>query len=249
MRHLLIAICCTVFCSAINAQTITFDVPNKTIVKEAKEDKSITIPFTLDGESRDNVTITVSIDDKNGSATSIKDFVLSSTSIEVKKAEKYKGNIALIIKADSFIEYNEDIALIIAYKDKDNKDKTVNYLVTILDVNDGGESDPVYTEREKNKVRRISYDLFTGGNFDFFDALKIQHFGGELVVNIKDIAGRDDRFGLYTGIFNFQNFSFDSSNQNIRTVNTRYDNSTYVSGTTKYLQSTYVDHQKTSINQ
>lgn len=236
-------------CFSMQAQTLKFDEPNKTITKEEKQDHTISVAFSMTGSSKDEIEVKVEVDAGKSSATSPQDFKFDPLAIKIKKDDSYKGKIDIVIKADDFKENNEEIKLKLSYNDDHDNSKSEDYLIIILDLNDGREDDPIYTEHEKVRMRRISYDLFTGGTFDFFDALKFQHVGGELVLNARDIMGTQNRFGFYTGIFNFQNFSFDSSNHNVREQYIQIDSGRYLPGTTRYVHNTYVDHPKISTNQ
>ena len=155
-----------------------------------------------------------------------------------------------MVKSDEFIESTEELHLIFKYQDEKKKDREIEYIVFIADLNNGGTGEPVYTEAEKNMLRNLSLEVFTGGNFDFFDGLKIQKVGGEFVATANDIAvGPKKKLGGFIGISNFQNFSFDSSNRNVRVQNIRIDTGAYISGKTKYITRTFVDHRKLSTNQ
>lgn len=236
-------------CISINAQTLKFDEPKKIITKEEKQDHTVSVGFSMTGSSNDEIEVKIEVDADKSSATAPQDFKFDAQTITLKKGESYKGKFDVVIKADDFREDNEEIKLKLTYKDDHDKNQSEDYLIIILDVNDGREDEPIYTEHEKSRMRRISYDLFTGGTFDFFDALKFQHVGGELVLNARDIIGTEDRFGFYTGVFNFQNFSFDSSNHNVREQYIQIDSGRYIPGTTRYVHNTYVDHPKISTNQ
>jgi hypothetical protein len=231
------------------SQELKFDNQSPFIVNEEKQEKTISILFTLE-KAKNDCEINFAIDEEKSSSTKEKDYsLLTKSPIKLTKANKFSSKIELSIKADVFSESKEEVHIKFKYKDESNKDKEVEYIIFILDINDGGEDEPQYTDEEKSIIRNLSIDVFTGGNFDFFDGLKLQNLGGEFFVAANDITGKDRRIGGYLGISNFQNFTFDSSNRNVRTQYIRIDTGAYVSGVTKYIQRTFIDHQKLSTNQ
>jgi hypothetical protein len=231
------------------AQDLKFDNSSPFIVKEEKQDKTLSIPFTIEKATKD-CDVSFEVDDNKSPATKDKDYSISTTGpVKLTKENKYSSKIEIIIKADDFTENKEEIHIKFKYKDESGKDKEVEYLIFILDINDGSEDDPQYTEEEKKKLRGLSIDIYTGGNFDFFDGLKFQNVGGEFFVSANNIAGKNSRLGGFLGISNFQNFTFDSSNRNVRTQYIRIDTGAYINGVTKYIQRTFVDHRKLSTNQ
>ncbi len=232
-----------------HSQDLKFDNPSPYYVREEKQDNPISIPFTLE-KATTECDVTIEIDDARSSATKDKDYSLTTKSpVKLTSDNKYSGKVELIIKADNFTENQEELHLIFKYKDESKKDKEVDYIIFIADLNDGSEDARHYTEEEKEKIRNLSFEVFTGGNFDFFDGLKFQSIGGEFVVTANNITGKDNRIGGFLGMSNFQNFTFDSSNRNVRTQNIRIDTGAYMDGVTKYVQRTFVDHKKLSANQ
>jgi hypothetical protein len=231
------------------SQNLKFDNSSPYIIKEEKQDKTISIPFTLEKATTD-CDISFDIDEEKSSATKDKDYSLvTKNPIKLTKDNKYSGKIEIIIKADDFTESQEELHVKFKYKDESKKDKEVEYIIFISDLNNGSEDEPHYTAEEKNTIRNLSIDLFTGGNFDFFDKLKFQDIGGEFCVRANNIAGKDKRLGGFLGISNFQNFTFDSSNKNAQTQYVRFDTGAYVNGVTKYIQRTFVYHRKISTDQ
>lgn len=237
------------FISITYGQDLKFDQSSPLTVREEKQDKTIPISFSLEKATKD-CDITVVIDDVKSSATKEKDFNLSDTnSIKLNKNNNYSGKIEVVIKTDGFTENQEEIHLNFKYKNESDKEKDDSYIIFIADLNDGSEDEPLYTEEEKNKIRNLSIELFTGGSFDFTESLKFQNIGGEFVVNLNNIAGKENRFGGFMGVSNFQNFSFDSSNRNVRVQNIRIDTGVYINGVTRYIHRTFIDHRKLSVNQ
>lgn len=106
------------------------------------------------------------------------------------------------------------------------------------------------TEDDETIGGRVTYELYVGGNFDFFNALKLQHMGGEFVLKANDIAGGETkRWGFYTGAFSFHNFSFDSSHNKPQQILLKLDNNDYIPGITKYERRTIVARQKVATGQ
>jgi hypothetical protein len=233
---------------AVSGQSLKFDVQTPFIIKEAKTDIPIWLPIKLEKASKD---CTVSFEIDKSSLASDNDYTIepSTKTIQLTKSNDYSGRLEIVIKADERFEGKETIVLKFKFKDENNIEKETEFTITILDVENGSSSQPVLTEAEKQKNSNLSIEVFTGGTFDFFDALKFQKIGGELVVTANDIVGKDSRFGGFIGVSNFQTFTLDSSNANVRVQRIRIDTTRYVDGVTKYIERTFVDHRKATINQ
>jgi hypothetical protein len=240
------------FLSIAYCQDLKFDHASPIRVSAVKQDKTISIPFSLAKATKD-CDITVEIDDVESSALKDTDYTLSATNpIKLTKDNNYSGKIEVVIKQDTSSEKKE-IYLNFKYKNENNKEKKASYIIFIAKVNNSNKAEPLYTEDEKNKIKNLSIELYTGGSFDFFESLKFQNIGGELVINLNNIVGKanrfNNRFGGFMGVSNFQNFSFDSSNRNVRVQNIQIDTGAYVNGVTRYIHRTFIDHQKLSTNQ
>ncbi|MDB5111616.1 MAG: hypothetical protein JWR67_2730 [Mucilaginibacter sp.] len=250
MKKLLLLLLSLVISVVVHGQSLKINMISPYIVKEDREDKPISIPIKLEKATKD-CSVSFEIDEQRSSATLNKDYTITPANkvIELTKSNDFSGKVDLVIKADDFSESSETIVFKFKFKDESNIQKESEFIVIISDVNDGSQDQPIYTEAEKQKNRNLSIEIFTGGAFDFFDALKFQKMGGELVVTVNDIAGRDSRLGGFIGVSNFQNFTLDSSNANVRVQRVRIDTGAYVSGKTKYIERTYIDHRKLTINQ
>ncbi len=237
------------FVGTVYGQDLKFDTPSPYYTNKEKQDKTIQIPFKLDKATKD-CDVTIEIVDAQKYATKDKDFSLSTDPVKLTKDNKYSGKLDVVIKKDDLSERNEkEFHLKFTYKNDSDKSIETEYIVIIAGQSNGGTDDPHYTEKEKEIIRNLSFEVYTGGNLDFFDGLKFQNIGGEFIVTANDITGSRGRLGGFFGVSNFQNFSFDSSNQHVRTENIRIDTGTYISGTTKYIRRTFVDHLILSTNQ
>lgn len=223
------------------SQVLNVTPANSLTTQEKVNDHIVSIHLSLIG-GMGNKSISVAAN-ASRSAAGAADYSIPVNSLTLNTANNYTGRVDIIIRADTFPESTENLYLQFTFNDNNGVTQTLNYEVRIQDVNFST------TPRDTTLSRRITYDLFTGGNFDFFEALKFKNVGGELVINARDIFGKDDRFGFYTGLFNFQYFTFDSSNRRRRQEYIRIDQGPYSPGVTKYIVNSYVDHPKISTNQ
>jgi hypothetical protein len=92
--------------------------------------------------------------------------------------------------------------------------------------------------------------MYTGGNFDFFEATKINNVGGEIILDANSISqGKNRRLGFTTGIFNFNAISYDSSNSIVTTRLINTDKTLLLREDTSIIVSkTIINHSKVSTN-
>lgn len=232
--------------SLSQAQQIKFDQASPYAVSEEKQDKKVAITFTVP-DIKAGTKVTVTVNEVASAAEKNKDYVLGPTDITPDAGNK--GEFDITIKTDNFPETPESVNLTFSYKDSGDKAQTYAYIITILDQANGQPDAARYTPEETEIIRHLSFEVFTGGNLDFFNHLKFNDIGGELMVNANDVFGKDTRFGGFFGISNFQNFSLDSSNRNVRVQRIRTDTGAYVNGKTSYTERTMIDHKKLSTSE
>ncbi|GAA3979621.1 hypothetical protein [Mucilaginibacter dorajii] len=232
------------------AQVFKFNTPSPLNVQKASADKNISIGVSLAKATKD-CTVSFKVD-TTSSALSGEDYVISIKSpIILTAANKYKGIIQLAIKAEKITNLPRKILKInVDYKDEKGAAKDTEFVINVFAKNDGSADALQYTVQEEQINRHLSFEVFTGGTFDFTNNLKFpQTLGGELVINATDIFGKDKRFGFFLGVSNFQNFTVDSSNANLRVQRIRLDTGVYLNGKTQYKENTFIDHKKLSSNQ
>lgn len=233
--------------SSAIAQELNFQTSSPLSTKKDRVDKKITIQFTLEKAKKDT-KISYKVQKEKSSAIE-RDYILADGEVTVKSADKYKGEVEVIIKAQKFTENLHQLVINFSFKDDKGIDKPKEFLVNIFDANDGGADEPQLSATEEEKSRHVGIEFYTGGSLDFYNNLKFQKISGELFINANDIAGPEDRLGGFLGIANFQNFSRDSSNLNIRTQYIRIDTGKYIPSKTKYLTNRFIDHMKVHTNQ
>jgi len=240
------------FCIAMpgHGQDLKFDHLSPLSLKEKLADRKLSVTFTLENAVQD-CDLTIKVNEDKTSATSGRDYeLLLQNPYHLTAANGYRGHFDLTLKADPFTEAREDLTLIFSYPGQAGISKETEYVLYLFDLNDSTSNTPQYTPEESQKNRRLSFELFTGGTLDFFDDLRFQDIGGEFHVNANDIAGKDNRWGGFLGVSNFQNFSIDSSRNDVRVERVRVDTTgPYINGQTRYSESTFVDHTRVSINQ
>ena len=233
--------------SQIIAQEFKFQTNNPLSTKKEKSDKKVKIQFTLEGATNDT-KITYKVNAVKSSAIE-RDYILADGEVTVKSTNKYNGEIEVTIKAQNFIEALHELFINFTYKNEKGLDQTTEFVLKIFDANDGGADEARLSESEEEKSRHVGIEFYTGGSLDFYNSLKFQKISGELFVNANDITGPEDRLGGFLGIANFQNFSRDSSNLNVRTQFIRIDTGIYLPGKTKYRTNRFIDRLKVHTNQ
>ncbi|SEA66348.1 hypothetical protein [Pedobacter hartonius] len=233
-----------------HGQDLKFGHLSPLSLKEKFTDRTIPVTFSLENAVQD-CDLTVKVNEEKTSATIGRDYVLPlQNPYHLTAANGYQGHFDFTIRADLFTEAREDVTLTFSYPDQAGVNKEIEYVLYLFDLNDSTSNDPQYTPEESQKNKRLSFEIFTGGTLDFFDNLRFQDIGGEFHVNANDIAGKDNRWGGFLGVSNFQNFSIDSSRNDVRMERVRVDTTgPYINGQTRYSEGTFVDHTRVSINQ
>lgn len=246
MKRITLAALLFFYISISEAQKIKFDQASPYTVSEEKQDKKVAITFKVN-DMKAGTKVIVSVNDAESSATKNKDYEIGATEILLDKTNK--GEFDITIKTDNFPESPESIKLTFNYTDTSDTKQACTFTIIILDQANGQPDALQYTPDEMNIIRHLSFEVFTGGNLDFFHHLKFNNIGGELMVNANDIFGKETRFGVFFGISNFQNFSLDSSNRHVRVQRIRTDTGAYVNGKTSYTERTMIDHKKLSTSE
>lgn len=237
-----------IFCSIkISAQKLDFDKSNVTI-KEGKENVIEVVKFSIKTD-KDSVEISVK-DDENGAATKGKDYTVEKEGkVWLCKANKHQAQIKITVLADEFFEYSEEGSISFTYispADSSKVEQQVTFSIT--NAADGGADKPIYTSGEAARVKGIAFEMYTGGNFDFFEALKFKNVGGEIFIDANSISpGKKRLVGFTAGAFNFNTLSYDSSNGRVTTRFTNLDPTGKLRTDTSLIAlKTTIDHNKTS---
>jgi hypothetical protein len=233
--------------SNVVGQELKFQTPSPLSTKKEKADKKITIQFTLEKATKDTKISYKVLKDKSSAID--RDYTLADGEVTVKSADKYKDEVEVTIKAQKFTEALRELYINFTYKDDKGKDQSTEFVVNIFDANDGSADEPQYTASEEEKTRHVGIEFYTGGSLDFYNNLKFQKISGELFIYANDITGPDDRLGGFLGIANFQNFTRDSSNVNVRPQYIQIDTGKYIPGKTKYRRNIFIDHLKVHTSQ
>ena len=238
------------FCNHAFAQKLQFD-KSSLVIREGKEKVTETINFSIKTD-KDSVKVTI-VDNNKMSAEKGKDYEIEGLGdVWLCNKNDHKGKIKIIALPDEFEEEIEDGKIEFSFKispdEKKPTDQEFNF--SISNSKDGSADAPVYTQSEIGKIKGISYEMYTGGNFDFFDALKINKVGGEIILDANSIShDRYRRWGFTTGIFNFNTLTYDSSNGKVTTRNINTDKTFQLrEDTSLIIRKTIINHNRVSSN-